>query len=35
MIGNNILHGRTAFRDDPAGDKRRLAWRARSYDRVS
>lgn len=35
MIGNNILHGRTAFRDDPAGDKRRLVWRARSYDRVS
>ena len=35
VICNNILHGRAAFQDDPAGAKRRLVWRARSYDRVS
>lgn len=35
VICNNILHGRAAFQDDPAQAKRRLVWRARSYDRVS
>jgi alpha-ketoglutarate-dependent taurine dioxygenase len=34
IVCNNVLHGRTGFRDDPARG-RRLVWRARSYDRIA
>jgi hypothetical protein len=34
VVCNNVLHGRTGFRDDPALG-RRLVWRARSYDRIA
>jgi hypothetical protein len=33
LLSNNVLHTRTAFRDDPAVP--RLLWRARFYDRIS
>lgn len=33
VVCNNVLHGRTAFRDDAA--HKRLVWRARSYDRIA
>jgi alpha-ketoglutarate-dependent taurine dioxygenase len=32
VICNNVLHGRTGFVDD--APRRRLVWRARSYDRI-
>jgi hypothetical protein len=32
VICNNVLHARSAFRDDPA--RPRLLYRARYYDRV-
>lgn len=34
VVCNNVLHGRTGFRDDLALG-RRLVWRARSYDRIA
>lgn len=33
VVCNNVLHGRSAFRDDAA--HKRLVWRARSYDRIA
>ena len=37
IIGNNVLHNRTAFRDDTRDDttSRRLVYRLRSHDRVT
>jgi alpha-ketoglutarate-dependent taurine dioxygenase len=35
LICNNILHSRTAFRDDPAAGRQRLMYRARYYDRIA
>lgn len=35
LICNNILHSRTAFRDDPATGRQRLMYRARYYDRIA
>lgn len=35
IICNNILHNRTAFRDDPANGLSRLMYRARYHDRVA
>lgn len=35
VITNNVLHGRTAFRDSEDGDQRRLVYRGRFYDRIS
>lgn len=35
IICNNVLHGRRAFVDDPAGGPARLYYRARYYDAVS
>ena len=35
LICNNVLHSRTAFRDDPASGRQRLMYRARYYDRVA
>jgi hypothetical protein len=32
VICNNVLHARTAFRDDPS--RPRLLYRARYYDRI-
>ncbi len=34
LICNNILHSRSAFKDDPASGRNRLMYRARYYDRV-
>jgi hypothetical protein len=34
VICNNVLHSRTAFRDDPATGRKRLMYRARYYDRI-
>lgn len=34
IIANNVLHNRTAFTDSDLPDKKRLLYRARSYDRV-
>jgi hypothetical protein len=34
IICNNVLHGRTAFKDDATGALNRLLYRARFYDRV-
>ena len=34
VVCNNVLHGRTGFRDDLVLG-RRLVWRARSYDRIA
>lgn len=34
LICNNILHNRSAFRDDPASGRQRLMYRARYYDRI-
>lgn len=34
VVCNNVLHGRTGFRDAPTLG-RRLVWRARSYDRIA
>jgi hypothetical protein len=33
-IGNNVLHNRSAFRDEPAGGEGRLIYRARFFDRI-
>lgn len=35
LICNNILHSRTAFRDDPDTGRKRLMYRARYYDRIA
>lgn len=35
IICNNVLHNRTAFRDDPASGKNRLMYRARYFDRIA
>lgn len=35
IICNNVLHSRTAFRDDPASGRTRLMYRARYYDRIA
>lgn len=35
VICNNVLHSRTAFRDDPASGRKRLMYRARYYDRIA
>ena len=35
LICNNVLHNRTAFRDDPALGKSRLMYRARYFDRIA
>ena len=35
IICNNVLHSRTAFRDDGARGRRRLMYRARYYDRLA
>lgn len=35
VICNNVLHSRTAFRDDPATGRTRLMYRARYYDRIA
>lgn len=35
LIANNVLHNRTAFRDDAAGGRARLIYRARYYDRIA
>lgn len=35
VICNNVLHSRTAFRDDPATGYKRLMYRARYYDRIA
>jgi hypothetical protein len=35
VLCNNVLHARTAFKDDAAGGKTRLLYRARYYDRIS
>ncbi len=35
IICNNILHNRTAFRDDPASGLTRLMYRARYHDRIA
>ncbi|MBI5460881.1 MAG: TauD/TfdA family dioxygenase [Gammaproteobacteria bacterium] len=35
IICNNVLHNRTAFRDDPASGKKRLMYRARYFDRIA
>lgn len=35
VICNNVLHSRTAFRDDPATGHKRLMYRARYYDRIA
>jgi alpha-ketoglutarate-dependent taurine dioxygenase len=35
VITNNVLHGRTAFRDSETGGRRRLVYRARFHDRIS
>ncbi|MFA7388031.1 MAG: TauD/TfdA family dioxygenase [Thiohalobacteraceae bacterium] len=35
LICNNVLHSRTAFRDDPASGQQRLMYRARYYDRIA
>ncbi|HHJ15953.1 MAG TPA: taurine catabolism dioxygenase TauD [Gammaproteobacteria bacterium] len=34
ILGNNVLHCRTSFEDDPAGSQTRLLYRARYFDRV-
>lgn len=34
IISNNVLHTRTAFKDDADGQQSRLVYRARYYDRV-
>lgn len=34
FISNNVLHCRTAFRDEPAHGRQRLLYRARYFDRV-
>lgn len=34
VICNNVLHSRSAFRDDPATGQKRLMYRARYYDRI-
>lgn len=35
VICNNVLHSRSAFRDDPATGHKRLMYRARYYDRIA
>ncbi|MBI5040588.1 MAG: TauD/TfdA family dioxygenase [Gammaproteobacteria bacterium] len=35
IICNNVLHNRSAFRDDPASGKKRLMYRARYFDRIA
>lgn len=35
VICNNVLHSRSAFRDDPASGRTRLMYRARYYDRIA
>lgn len=35
LICNNVLHSRTAFRDDPVTGQARLMYRARYYDRIA
>lgn len=35
IICNNVLHNRSAFRDDPARGKNRLMYRARYFDRIA
>ena len=35
LICNNVLHNRTAFRDDPALGKSRLMYRARYFNRIA
>ena len=35
VICNNVLHSRSAFRDDPASGRKRLMYRARYYDRIT
>ncbi len=35
LIANNVLHNRTAFRDDPGSGRVRLVYRARYYDRIA
>ena len=35
VICNNVLHSRSAFRDDPATGRKRLMYRARYYDRIA
>lgn len=35
IICNNVLHSRSAFRDDPATGRTRLMYRARYYDRIA
>jgi alpha-ketoglutarate-dependent taurine dioxygenase len=34
VICNNVVHGRTAFKDDPTDGHRRLLYRTRYYDRI-
>jgi len=34
ILGNNVLHCRSSFEDDPAGEQTRLLYRARYLDRV-
>lgn len=35
VICNNVLHSRSAFRDDPEAGRTRLMYRARYYDRIA
>ncbi|MCG6976777.1 MAG: TauD/TfdA family dioxygenase [Acidiferrobacterales bacterium] len=35
LVCNNVLHNRTAFRDDAQSGKSRLVYRARYYDRIA
>lgn len=35
VLANNVLHNRSAFRDDPACGPTRLIYRARYYDRIA
>ena len=34
LLSNNVLHRRTGFRDDPAGGRKRLIYRARYHQRI-
>ena len=35
LICNNVLHNRTAFKDDEPGEQQRLIYRGRYYDRLT
>ena len=35
ILANNVLHNRTAFKDDPAGGRKRLIYRACYLNRVA